>query len=61
MNGNSFFDLNTVKKQKAVKRRSKVCKSGPATMSFVKAPWLLLQSFDSFFLIEYYLHPSSLL
>ena len=54
----SFFDLNAVKKEKAVKSQSKVSKSGSATLSLVIAPWLLLQSFNWFFFIESYLHSS---
>ena len=54
----SFFDLNAVKKEKAEKSQSKVSKSGSATLSLVIVPWLLLQSFNWFFLIESYLHSS---
>ena len=55
---NKLFDLNTVKKEKAVKSQSKVSKSDSATLSLVTVPWLLLQSFDIFFLSESYLHSS---
>ena len=41
-NRNTFFDLNTVKKQKALKSQSKVSKSDSATLSLVIVPWLLL-------------------
>ena len=58
INRNKFFDLNTVKNQKAVKIQMKVGKSDSATWSFVLVPWLLLQSFDMFLLIESYLHSS---
>ena len=58
INKNKFFDLNTVKKEKAVRSQSKVSKSGSATLSLVIVPWLLLQSFDRLFLIEFYLHSS---
>ena len=58
INRNKFFDSNTVKKEKAVKSQSKVSKSDSATLSLVIVPWLLLQSFDSFFLIESVLHSS---
>ena len=54
-NRKKFFDLNTVKKEEAVKNQSKVSKSDSATLSLVTVPWLLLQSFDRFFLIESYL------
>ena len=60
INRNRFFDLNTVKKEKAVKSQSKVSKSDSATLSLVKVPWLILQSFDTFFLIESYLLSSVL-
>ena len=58
INRNKFFDLNTVKKEKAVKIQTKVGKSDSATWLFVIVPWLLLQSFDMFLLIESYLHSS---
>ena len=41
-NRNTFFDLNTVKKQKALKSQPKVSKSDSATLSLVIVPWLLL-------------------
>ena len=50
--------MNTVKKEEAVKNQSKVSKSDSATLSLVTVPWLLLQSFDRFFLIESYLYSS---
>ena len=55
INRNKFFDLNTVKKEKAVKSQSKVSKSDSATLLFAIVPWL---SFDKFFLIESYLYSS---
>ena len=58
INRNKFFDLNTVEKEEAVKNQSKVSKSCSATLSLVIVPWLLLQSFDRFFLIESYLYSS---
>ena len=58
INRNKVFDLNTVKKEKALKSQLKVSKSDYATLSLVIVPWLLLQSFDRFFLIESYLHSS---
>ena len=54
INRNKFFDLNTVEKEKAVKSQSKASKSNSATLPLVIVPWLLLQSFDSFFLIKSY-------
>ena len=57
-NRNEFFDLNTVKKEEAVKSHSEVSKSDSATLSLVIVPWLLLQSFDRFFLIQSYLYSS---
>ena len=57
-NRKKFFDLNTVKKEEAVKNQSKVSKSGSATLSLVIALWLYLQFFDRFFLIEFYLYSS---
>ena len=42
-------------KVETVKNPSKVSKSDFATLSLVIAQWLLLQSFDRFFLIESYL------
>ena len=58
INQNKFFDLNTVEKEKAVKSQSKASKSNSATFPLVIVPWLLLQSFDSFFLIKSYWHSS---
>ena len=57
-NRKKFFDLNTVKKEEAVKNQSKVSKSDSATLSVVIALWLYLQLFDRFFLIEFYLYSS---
>ena len=57
-NRKKFFDLNTVKKEEAVKNQSKVSKSGSATLSLVIALWLYLKFFDRFFLIEFYLYSS---
>ena len=57
-NRNKFFNLNTAKKEEAVKNQSKVSKSGSAILSLVIVPWLPLQSFDRFFLIEPYLYSS---
>ena len=57
-NRNKFFDLNTAKKEEAVKSHSEVSKSDSATLSLVIVSWLLLQSFDRFFLIESYLYSS---
>ena len=58
INRNKFFDLNTVKKEEAVKIETKVGKSDSATWLFVIVPWLLLESFDMLLLIESYLHSS---
>ena len=56
-NRNEFFDLNTVKKEEAVKSHSEVSKSDSATLSLVIVPWLLLQSFNRFFLFNLiYIH-----
>ena len=60
INRNFFFDLNIVKEKKrqGVKSQSIVSKSDSTTLSLFIVPWLLLQSFDRFFLIESYLHSS---
>ena len=49
-----IFDLNTVKKEKAVRSQSKVSKRDSAPLGLVIVSWLLLQSFDTFFLIFHY-------
>ena len=45
INRNKFFDLNTVKKEKAVKSQSKVSKSGSATSLLVTVPMVTFAAF----------------